>query len=84
MLVLHRAKTLTKKKKITPPPSCNGLIYEDQEEEEEADLFAHEVDTINARTHTKTVDMFKLVLLFSQGALEALYDSQMITRLDIL
>ncbi len=31
-----------------------------------------------------TVDMFKRVLLFSQGAAEALYDDQMITALDTL
>jgi hypothetical protein len=31
-----------------------------------------------------TVDMFKRVLLFSQGAAEALYDNQMITTLDVL
>jgi hypothetical protein len=31
-----------------------------------------------------TIDMFKRVLLFSQGAVEALYDDQMITTLDVL
>jgi hypothetical protein len=31
-----------------------------------------------------TVDMFKRVLLFSQGAAEALYDNQMVTTLDML
>jgi hypothetical protein len=31
-----------------------------------------------------TVDMFKCVLLFSQGAAEALYDNQMVTTLDVL
>ncbi len=31
-----------------------------------------------------TIDMFKGVLLFSQGAAEALYDDQMITTLDVL
>jgi hypothetical protein len=31
-----------------------------------------------------TVDMFKRVLLFSQGAAEALYDNQMVTTLDVL
>jgi hypothetical protein len=31
-----------------------------------------------------TVDMFKRVLLFSQGASEALYNDQMITALDTL
>jgi hypothetical protein len=28
--------------------------------------------------------MFKRVLLFSQGAVEALYDNQMVTTLDVL
>ncbi len=31
-----------------------------------------------------TTDMFKRVLLFSQGAAEALYDNQMVTTLDLL
>jgi hypothetical protein len=31
-----------------------------------------------------TVDMFKHVLLFSQGVAEALYDNQMVTTLDVL
>jgi hypothetical protein len=31
-----------------------------------------------------TVDMFKRVLLFSQGAVEALNDNQMVTTLDVL
>jgi hypothetical protein len=31
-----------------------------------------------------TLDMFKRVLLFSQGAVEALYNNQMITALDTL
>ncbi len=36
------------------------------------------------RIHETTVDMFKRVLLFSQGVAEALYNNQMITSLDIL
>jgi hypothetical protein len=39
---------------------------------------------LETRIHETTVDMFKRVLLFSQGAAEALYDNQMITSLDIL
>ncbi len=31
-----------------------------------------------------TVNMFKRVLLFSQGAAEALYNNQMVTTLDVL
>jgi hypothetical protein len=36
------------------------------------------------RIHKTTVEVFKRVLLFSQGVVEALYDDQMITSLDIL
>jgi hypothetical protein len=36
------------------------------------------------RIHETTVGMFKSVLLFSQGAEEALYDDQSITALDTL
>jgi hypothetical protein len=39
---------------------------------------------LETRIHKNTVDIFKRVLLFSQGAVEALYDNQMITTLDIL
>jgi hypothetical protein len=39
---------------------------------------------LEARIRTTTVDMFKQVLLFSQGAAEALYNDQMITTLDLL
>jgi hypothetical protein len=39
---------------------------------------------LKTRIHKTTVDMFKRVLLFSQGATEALYNNQMITSLDTL
>ncbi len=39
---------------------------------------------LKTRIYKTTVDMFKRVLLFSQGALGALYDDQMITALDTL
>jgi hypothetical protein len=39
---------------------------------------------LETRIRKTTVDMFKRVLLFSQGATEALYNDQMITTLDIL
>ncbi len=39
---------------------------------------------LKARIHMITVDMFKRVLLFSQGVAEALYDNQMVTTLDVL
>jgi hypothetical protein len=43
-----------------------------------------EAAPLEAKIHTTTIDMFKRVLLFSQGAVEALYDDQMITTLDVL
>jgi hypothetical protein len=49
---------------------------EDDPQEEPAPL--------EARIRTTTVDMFKHVLLFSQGAAEALYDDQMVMTLDVL
>jgi hypothetical protein len=39
---------------------------------------------LEARIRKTTVDMFKQVLLFSQGAAEALYNDQMIMTLDVL
>jgi hypothetical protein len=39
---------------------------------------------LEARIRQTTVDMFKQVLLFSQGAGEALYNNQMVTTLDVL
>ncbi len=43
-----------------------------------------ELALLKTRIHKTSVDMFKRVLLFSQGAAEALYDNQMITALDTL
>jgi hypothetical protein len=43
-----------------------------------------ELALLETRIRTNTVDRFKRVLLFSQGAAEALYDNQMITTLDVL
>ncbi len=39
---------------------------------------------LKTRIRKTTVDMFKRVLLFSQGAAETLYNDQMITSLDTL
>ncbi len=39
---------------------------------------------LETRIGKTTVDIFKIVLLFSQGVAEALYDNQMITALDTL
>jgi hypothetical protein len=43
-----------------------------------------EAAPLEARIGTTTIDMFKRVLLFSQGAAEAHYDDRMITTLDVL
>ncbi len=43
---------------------------------------AEEAAPLKARIRGTTVDMFKRVLLFSQGAVEALYNDQMIMTLD--
>jgi hypothetical protein len=53
------------------------------EDKDEVDL-QEEAAPLEARIHETTVDMFKRVLLFSQGVAEALYDDQMITTLDVL
>ncbi len=53
------------------------------EDKDKVDL-QEEAAPLEARIHETTVDMFKRVLLFSQGAAKALYDDQMITTLDVL
>ncbi len=55
-----------------------------QDEDEDEDDPQEEAAPLEARIHETTIDMFKRVLLFSQGAAEALYNDQMITTLDVL
>jgi hypothetical protein len=55
-----------------------------QDEDEDEDDPQEEAAPLEARIHKTTVDMFKRVLLFSQGAVESLYNDQMITTLDVL
>jgi hypothetical protein len=43
-----------------------------------------EATPLKARIHTTTIDMFKQVLLFCQGAAEALNNDQTIRTLDVL
>jgi hypothetical protein len=58
---------------------------EDKDEDEDGeDDPQEEAAPLKARIQTTTIDMFKCVLLFSQGAAEALYDDQTITTLDVL
>jgi hypothetical protein len=55
-----------------------------KDKDEDEDDSHEEPAPLEARICTTTVDMFKRVLLFSQGAAEALYDNQMVTTLDLL
>jgi hypothetical protein len=57
---------------------------QDEDKDDDEDDPQEEAAPLEARIRETTVDMFKWVLLFSQGAAEALYDDQMITTLDVL
>ncbi len=57
---------------------------QDKDEDDDEDDLQEEAAPLEARIRKTTVDMFKQVLLFSQGAAEGLYDDQMITTLDVL
>jgi hypothetical protein len=57
---------------------------EDDDDGDNGDDLQEEAAPLEARIRETTVDMFKQVLLFSQGAAEALYNDQMITTLDVL
>ncbi len=57
---------------------------ETKDSDEDEDDSQEEPAPLEAKIRTTTVDMFKRVLLFSQGAAEALYDNQMVTTLDML
>ncbi len=61
------------------------LTIQDEDENKDGDNDLQEdAVPLEARIHQPTVDMFKRVFLFSQGAAEALYDDQMVTTLDVL
>ena len=53
-------------------------------QDEDKDDPQEEAAPLEARICTTTIDMFKQVLLFSQGVVEALYNDQMIPTLDVL
>jgi hypothetical protein len=57
---------------------------ETKDEDKDEDDSQEEPAPLEARIRMTTVDMFKRVLLFSQGAAEALYDNQMVMTLDVL
>jgi hypothetical protein len=56
----------------------------DKDKDDNEDDPQEEPAPLEARIRTTTVDMFKRVLLFSQGAAEALYNYQMVMTLDML
>jgi hypothetical protein len=56
----------------------------DEDDGDNGDDPQEEAAPLEARIRDTTVDMFKQVHLFSQGAAEALYDDQMIMTLDVL
>ncbi len=64
--------------------SDKSTIWDEDKDEDGDDVSQVEVAPLEARIRTTTPDMFKRVLLFSQGAAEALYDVQMVTTLDVL
>jgi hypothetical protein len=53
------------------------------EEAEEAEVLQGDPALVETRIRKDTVNMLKRVLLFSQGAAEALYDNQMTTTLNV-
>ncbi len=63
--------------KETDPRGSNGDKEEDQDEPPKQSI-------VEARVCKETIDMFQSILLFSQGAAQALYDNQMIMSLNTL
>jgi hypothetical protein len=57
---------------------------QDKDKEDDEDDPQEEAAPLEARIRKTTVDMIKQLLLFSQGAAEALCDDQMIMTLDVL
>jgi hypothetical protein len=57
---------------------------ETKDKDKDEDDPQEEPAPLKLRIRTTTVDLFKRVLLFSQGVAEALYDNQMVTTLDVL
>jgi hypothetical protein len=64
--------------------SDKSIVQDEDEDEDGNDDLQEDAVPLEARIRMTTVDMFKRVLLFSQGAVEALYDNQMVTTLDEL
>ncbi len=57
---------------------------DDNVDAEEAEDSQGNLPLVKTRIHKDTVNMFKRVLLFSQGVVVALYNDQMITTLYVL
>jgi hypothetical protein len=55
-----------------------------KDKDEDKDDPHEEPAPLEARIRMTTVEIFKRVFLFSQGAAEALYNNQMVTTLDVL
>jgi hypothetical protein len=64
--------------------SDESTVRDEDKDQDDNDDWREDAVPLEARIHQTTVDMFKQVHLFSQGAAEALYDDQMVTTLDVL
>ncbi len=64
--------------------SDESTVQDEDEDKDGEDDPQEEAPPLKARIRMTTIDMFKQVLHFSQGAAEALYNDQMITTLDVL
>ncbi len=64
--------------------SDKSTIQDEDEDKDGNNDLQEDAVPLEARIHQTTVDMFKQVLLFSQGAAEALYNDQMVMILDVL
>ncbi len=64
--------------------SDESTVRDEDEDKDGKNDPQEEAPPLEARINTTTIDMFNQVLLFSQGAMEAQYNDQMITTLDVL
>jgi hypothetical protein len=64
--------------------SDKSTVQDEDEDKDGDDDSQEDAVPLEERIRQTTVDMFREVLLFSQGVAEALYDNQMVTTLDVL
>ncbi len=83
MLSLKPSKDVNKFS-MTGALTLTKRLSKTKDEDDDEDDPQEEAAPLEARIRKTTIDMFKRVLLFSQGAAEALYNDQMITTLDVL